>query len=95
MADLPIFDWAYAQRYLRQGRMVQRKSWTQGEYVFMGNPNCVKAPEPTLQQLHLDGIRGADTMRPCYWLRDSEGLLNAGWQPTMPEQLAEDWILKA
>jgi hypothetical protein len=87
------FDWPYALRLIFQGRRVKLSTWTHGEYVFLGSPNCVKAPEHVLVALHNDGIRGSDTMHPCMWMRGADAFLVAGWQPSQADQMKSEWQL--
>ena len=89
------FDWPYALRLLAQGRRVRRAAWLHGEYLFIGQPNCVKAPEAVLVALHNDGISGAATMHATLWLRGADKWLVAGYMPRADETFAVDWQVVA
>ena len=92
---MQTFDFPTAQRRMAQNAVVARQAWVLGEYAFLGIPNCVKAGEPALAKLQTDGIRSFAEMRGCYWFRDGDVKLHAGWVPTKVEQIATDWYVVA
>ncbi|ASV45078.1 hypothetical protein SopranoGao_55 [Klebsiella phage SopranoGao] len=81
--DLDAADFSDALMWLKEGKRVQRAGWNgKGQYV-------------QLWQLPPDITFDGAELRPCFILKNAQGVAQAGWVPSMGDLLATDWQVVA